>query len=175
MTDLNFVVGTAEQPISAIAGFSQTYEVLAASASDRMGDGSLDTATYWSGKLRTVISGDGWTPPVLLGLNFDSNLTLKCGAPIAVQDATTSVTLPAARRTDAGHTPVGFAIVGGELVATTISSIVSNVATLASVSGASAYVVWYWPELTVQVTERPRQDTATGAAVHRWSLTAEEV
>jgi len=175
MSDLNFVLGTAEQPIASIAGFSQTYELLAATESDRMVDGSLDTSTHWAGKLKTRISGEGWTPPVLLGLDYTSQMTLKCGAPIAAQDASNTVTIPAARRTDTGHTPVGFAIVDGKEVQTPITGIVANVATLTTVTGASSYVVWYWPEITVQVTERPTQDTATGAATHRWSFAAEEV
>jgi hypothetical protein len=93
--------------------------------------------------------------------------------PNGVTAATNSVTLPAARRSDADHDPVGFALVGDELVPTNIGSIIANVATLDVVAGATAYEVWYWPELTVAVvrnTAKGQQDNS-----YQWTIEAEEI
>jgi len=169
----NFIIGGIEQPIAAIAGFSQDYVDLDASNTERMADGSLDVATYWSGKLRTELSGDGWVPPVFSGIATDAPLVLACGIARAIWSGSTAITLPAARRTDSGHTPLAFALVDGNLVATDYTLTV-NAATLTAVTGASAYVMWYWPQITAVVLDVSHTgDTAAG--LHRWRLVAEEV
>lgn len=163
-----------------LVDFTQTYEPLAGRARLRMMDGTGVQQAWWT-KLRTTLSATGWWPPGLDGIDYDATMTLRCAAPRTLQAASNVIAIPAARRTDTGYTPQGYAVLrgasphvgGGDLVPVSIS-IVGNVATLGVVTGAVGYQVAYWPELTV-LADPPTIDTDTGGATHRWMLTAEEV
>ena len=128
-----------------------------------------------------MLTGAGWWPSGLESLDYDDPLTLLCGGPFTILSASNVIALPAARRTDAGYTPVGYArksgagaaVGGGELVPTPLS-IATDAATLTPVSGATGYQVAYWPALTVIATPPTFEADLPGAA-HRWTLTAEEV
>ena len=175
-----FSLGGVVVPIESALDFSQTYEPLGGVARLRMMSGALVQQVGWR-KLRTTLSGAGWWPSGLEGLDYDSALTLLCAAPRAILSASNVIALPAARRTDAGFAPIGHAVVpgasvgvsGGDLVPTAVS-IADNLATLTPVTGAIGYQITYWPQITVFVTSRATQADLPGAA-HRWSLTAEEI
>jgi len=89
-----------------------------------------------------------------------------------VRSASNAIALPVNRRSDIA--PVGYAIVNGKLVATDISDITDNIATLDTVSGASAYKVDYWPEITI-VGGDFEESVDANTGVWSWSLTGEEV
>lgn len=153
----------------------QSYDDATRRSLMEMGDGSLVSRTYagTSGKINTRISGNSaWAAAPLSGLDYSSAMTLKCAEPRAIHGATVSITIPSARRIDTGYTPRGYAVVGGSLVETTITGIVSNVCTLTAVSGATGYEVHYWPEITVHAkfTESLASDTAHYA----WALECRE-
>lgn len=160
-------------PTEAVPEFDQRYEDLAGQTFRRTADGSGILRSGWQGKISTRITGRGWVPGGLETLALNTTHTIKCAMPRAVSSATVSVTLPAARRTDSGHTPIGFALVGDSLVSTAITGIASNVATLTAVSGASGYRVHYWPQITAVITAN--ENTGNHQAEFRWSIEAEEV
>lgn len=175
-----FELGGLKIAVETVLGFTQTYEPIGGRARLRMMGGNAVQQVWW-GKLRTQLSGDGWWPPGLDGLDYDGELTLLCAVPRTLQSASNVIALPSARRTDAGYTPQGYAIVrgqspqvgGGDLVPTTLS-LAGDVATLGTVTGAVGYHVAYWPALTV-LADPPTTEGDVAAATHRWSLTAEEV
>jgi len=169
-----FSLGGIDVPIECFADFEQSYDVLTSSSILRMSDGSAIKQTAWGGKLKINTSGSGWAPLGFTGLNFENPLLFKCAKPRALDGATEIITLPAARRTDSGYTPIGFAVVDNELVETPIDSLVANVATLITVANATAYRVHYWPEISVFVKE-PAENWNKSGNSHGWSFEAEEV
>lgn len=166
-------IGSIIVPTESLLEFSQDYQDLEASDFSRVADGSGILRTSWSGKLSTTITGSGWIPSAFDNVAQGGMHTIKCAVPRQVSSATTSVTLPAARRTDSGHTPIGFALVGDLLIETPITGIVANVATLTTVSGALGYRVHYWPQIVAVIL----RNTCRGAsaAVYDWSIEAEQV
>ncbi len=176
-----FELGGVRVPIESVGSFSQSYEPLGGAARLRMMSGALVQQVTWR-RLRTTLTGDGWWPSGLETLDYDAPLTLLCAAPRAILSASNVIALPAARRTDAGYTPQGFARVagssaasvgGGELVPTAVA-IAADVATLTTVAGATGYQIAYWPSLSVLADPPTMEADITGAA-HRWTLTADEV
>ena len=99
--------------------------------------------------------------------------------PRQVSSNTTTVTLPASRRTDAGQTPIAFALVNDYLMPTTISNAAdinaqtTNDAILASVADATSYRVHYFPEIVAAI--RSANCTGTNQASFEWVVEAEEV
>lgn len=164
-------IGALVLPLHARHGLSQRYETLGGRASLRFSDGSLLVQRAWA-KLRTTIDGEGSIPPGLAGLDTVGAVTLKCIAQRTVGGGT-SITLPAARRSDGDHAPRAYAQVG-DLAVETALSIVANVATLTPVAGAELYWVSYYPQLTVICAPTEERVDVNGA-VYGWSLTAEEV
>jgi hypothetical protein len=150
--------------------FSQNYSSKRVGVDHQMGDSSTTRQTLLGTdeKIKTRIDGFGWQSPNLAGETFTQPVLLKCVKPRVVNSSTVAVTLPAARRTDTGYTPTGYAIVAGEEVATTINDITANVATLIAVTGATSYHVQYVPEITVFATyvETYSSDDDT----YTWSL-----
>ncbi len=174
-----FEIGGLKIATEAVLGFEQVYEPMAGAARLRLMSGAAVQQVWWR-KLRTVLSGDGWWPPGLDGLDYDATLTLLCAVPRTLQAASNVIALPAARRTDTGYTPQGYALVrgaspqvgGGDLVPTTLG-LAGDVATLGTVAGAIGYHVAYWPALTVWA-DPPTVSGDVASATHRWTLTAEE-
>lgn len=177
---MSLILGTVRIPLEAALGLTQRYEPLGGVARLRLMSGAAVQQVHWR-RWRTTIEGDGWWPPGLDGLDYDAPLTLACIQQRTLQSASNIIVLPAARRADAPYTPVGHAIVpgagtvalGGDLVPTALA-LVGDTATLTTVTGAVAYQVTYWPQLTVFADPPAAQLDAAGAA-HRWSLVAEEV
>ena len=175
-----FVLGGVVVPVESVLDFTQGYEPMGGTARLRLMSGAAVQQVWWR-KLRTTLSGAGWWPSGLEGLDYDSALTLLCAAPRTLLSASNVIALPAARRTDAGYTPIGHArlpgggtqVGGGDLVPTPLS-IASHVATLTPVTGATGYQVAYWPALSV-LADPPSMESDLPAAAHRWTLTAEEI
>ena len=134
--------------------FNQAYSSKRVSTDHQMGDGGTirQTLIGTENKLRTQINGWGWMPLNLAGLDYSQPMLLKCFDPRIVAGASETITLPAARRSDAGYTPIGYAMVGDEEILTTIDNITDDVATLVTMPGATSYHVQYVPEITVLAT-----------------------
>ena len=150
--------------------FNQTYEPLGGRTVHRMGDGTAALQQSFS-KIKTVLTGQGWTPGGLDNLDYTQAMLLKCAAP-RIQTSTSNImTIPADRRSDGDFVPIGFAVVDGVQVETTIG-IVVDLATLGVVSGASSYQVQYYPEITVYAEFDESSDLSN--ANYNWTLTCEE-
>lgn len=166
-------------PTESIFEFDQQTEKLAARDIRRLADSTLRIRETWSGPLALVMRGKGWAPTGLEALDTGSTHTISCIQRRQVRGASTTITLPAARRVDAEHDPVGYAIVNGELVETTITNLAAinakstNDATLTVVGGASGYAVDYWPELVVAITRNTAK--ADNANTFEWTIEGEEV
>lgn len=169
MIDLE--IGGIAVPIDAKHQVDQDYEDIRASTTHRMKNGSAVRQQRWS-KIRTTIRGSGWTPVGLSGLDYSQPMMLKCIGERAVAGATTTITLPGGYRTDGDYAPRGYAIVGDELEETSIS-VTGGVATLGTVSGAAAYHVIYYPEITVYAEFN--DSFSLSSADFDWALECEEV
>ncbi|MET0047472.1 MAG: hypothetical protein ABW066_06795 [Sedimenticola sp.] len=173
---ISFSIGGITIPVEAGNGtIEQTYEDVSRSTTHEMGDGSLIKQTYVGAgkKLRTTISGsEAWVPPCFGGLDFDAPQLLKCSTPRAIHGAGRIITVPAARRSDAGYTPKGYAIKNDVVIETGVESIVGDTVTLDTVTGAEGYVVHYWPEITVYATFTETGDQAS--AHYGWQLVCRE-
>lgn len=137
----------------------------------RMMNGAAIVQQHWR-RLRVRAGGSGIVPAGLAGLDYTARHTLRSSATRAVQAAGSVIAVPAARRTDTGYAPRGYAVVDGRYYATPID-LVGDTATLTAVAGASGYGVIYFPELTVYA--RFSQGASAAGARHSWEIEAEEV
>lgn len=169
----SLIVGGIVMPdYAASLGFDQRYaDATGGTVFLRMLDGSGIIQSHWK-KLVTTATGRGSMPAPFGQLDKAVTHEISCAQHIDIQSLSTTITVPSARRADTGYTPIGYAIVNGIHVATPIVSIVSNVATLASVSGATAYIVRYWPKFMAFIAYETGGDLLS--AVSTWSLVAEE-
>lgn len=150
---------------------SQTYETLGGRALLRMLSGAGVLQSHWA-KVRTVIRGTGRFPDQLAGVDWSASFSIECAAPLGIHSANTTVTIPAARRTD--WAPFAKALVGGRLVSTPMS-IAVNTCTLTAVAGATSYMVYYFPTLTCYAVAPPsRSFDGRTQGNNGWELIAEE-
>lgn len=168
-------IGSLEIPLLAAFELDQTYSPLG-------GDGILRTMSGAGIKQQTwrrtqiTTSGSGWLPAGLDTLDTSAQLSLSCVVPRCVPAvfATRQATLPAARRTDAGHLPWGIALRADGSAVVTTASLAGNVATLAAVDDAVSYQAMYFPVFTVWAS-RPTDSGTPHDASYRWELVCEEV
>ena len=167
-------VGALDIQLLAALDIEQTYAPIGGEGIQRTAGGSGIKQMTWK-KTRITTSGGGWLPAGLDTLDTSVQIALACIVPRAVPAvfATRQATLPAARRSDAGHLPWGVAIMAdGSPIATT-ASLVGNVATLGAVTGAVAYQAMYLPLFTCWAM-RPTDSGNRGDASYRWELICEE-
>lgn len=157
--------------VQAAGDISQTFEQIGGFTLHRMLNGAGVPQSHWR-KLATTISGSGWVPAGLSGLDYDATHVLKSVAARSLQATGNVITVPTARRTDSGYEPTGYAIVNGRYVPTPLV-LVTNTATLTTVAGAQGYGVRYWPQITVHA--RFTEDTRMVGAGWSWRIEAEEV
>lgn len=172
-TGKSFELGGVVVPWRAALDHDQQIEAIGAMSTVRLLDGSAVRQTAWRGKLRVTLSGSGWTPLGLSGLDYTQAMTLKCAIPETVQSAVAAITLPAARRTDSGYAPFAQAHMADGSTVDTSVSVVGDVATCTAISGAIGYSVWYWPQLTVFADEPTRTGSA-GTGDFGWQIVCEE-
>lgn len=77
------IVAGIELPLRARLDFTQTFEPVGGASSRRMASGALFKMRQWQ-RWRTTISGAGWVPPQLLGIDYDQPYTLECAAALAL-------------------------------------------------------------------------------------------
>lgn len=124
-------------------------------------------------KLYTVINGQGRLPAALGGVDWSAAVEVSWASPVRIQSASNVITAPAARRTDE-WVPHGYALVDGAEVATDISSVSGDDYTLATVAGATAYELAYYPKIMMLVDQLPRQNFNARGEASSWSLSARE-
>lgn len=167
-------IGSVAIPQHAALDLEQTYERLGDSPPLRTANGTGIKQIAWS-KIRTVISGGGWSPPGLDALDYTQQHAVACIAPRAVNaDSSREAVLPAARRSDAGHLPFGFAFMPDGVRVETACVVIADTATLDAVTDAIAYQALYYPLLTCWL-QRPTESVQRADASYRWELVAEEV
>lgn len=167
----NMIIGGVTIGFNAAHQINQTYETLGGRSLRRMMSGAGQLQTHWS-KLRTVISGAGRAPEGLDSLDYSTALTLSCMAPRSAWSATTAVTIPASTAYRSDWAPHGYALVNGIMVPTAIS-IAGTTATCSAVSGASGYVVAWYPVLSCFFSPPSRTFNGRGGNTG-WKLVGEE-
>lgn len=167
-------IGTLEIPTRAALDLEQTYEYIGGETTLRTVNGSGIKQQTWK-KTRTTISGGGWLPPGIAALDTAAILAVACIVPRAIgADASRQATLPAARRSDAGHTPWAVAILPGDGIVATSLTFAGDVGTAGLVAGALGYLIHYYPLLSCLVN-RPAESGSRAEASYRWEIVAEEV
>lgn len=165
------LIDSVRLPDYACLDITQTLEEIGGYTRKRKLSGALVEQRHWD-KLRTEVSAQSTVPPGVEDMVRDQEFALSCIQPMVVNGASTTIVIPAARRSDTGYTPVAHAIVDGVLTSTSIS-ISTNTCTLGTVSGADSYRVTYWPVLTMRGDVNVSFDRYQG--LYNWTLTAEEV
>lgn len=150
-----------------------SIEPLRGSALVRMGNGEAVQMTHWSGKRSGTISGAGWMPPGLDGLDYTQPIELLSVQQETITGSANAVALSSSPRPD--HAPWALALVGRDWVATPCS-VVDGIATATPVVGASLYSISWFPAITVFAAP-PSKGVSRGnsATPHSWSITFEEV
>jgi hypothetical protein len=135
----------------------------------RMSDGAGYKMTRYQ-KMAGSISGQGWMPPGLDGLDYSEPLELRSTQVSTMQSTGLVFTLVSTARPD--QAPWAFALVGDEWVAAEVAT-VAGVATVTAVAGATQYQVWWMPVYSVFAT-RPPKSQSSATATHSWSIAWEE-
>ena len=171
---LTFILGGLSVPFQSHLDLNQDYEEEQSSRVTRHSDGSARKQTAWRGKLRMRISGNGWVPPGLDTLDYESSMEMSCIALRAVTSTERVITIPAARRSDQGFEPFAAATVDGGKIDAAISNRIGNVYTIAAVSGAQFYHMYYYPKLQVFASLPIQRHDAINDK-YSWELEAREV
>ncbi|HBS81000.1 MAG: hypothetical protein CMK99_13660 [Pseudomonas sp.] len=144
-------------------------EPIGGESSVRLSGGALVSMTHWE-RMSGSISGNGWMPPGLDGLDYSQPLELRSTKVKSVSGTGLSYTLTSTPRPDVA--PWGMALVG-ELWIDAACSVTDGVATLTAVPGASGYRVCWMPIYSVKA-KRPSESQDNGTGSHSWSITWEE-
>ena len=162
--------------LPALAGLrvDQSYELIGGEAVLRAMSGAGLKQETWR-KLRVTTSGSGWIPAGLESLDTTVTHIVGCVVPRRAQAvfATRQATLPAGRRSDAGHLPYGMAFLPSGDFVRVGATLVGNVATVEAVAGAVAYAVGYYPQITAWLM-RPAASGSPSEASHDWEIVFEE-
>lgn len=157
--------------------FSQDYTPISGATVNRMQNGAAVKQTHWE-KLATSISCSGVIPTAIAQIDFADQYLMRCGAKRAISSSSPNITLPAARRSDAGYEPQGYGLIedgygrGEWQESTTVMA--GDVAQITPVAGATLYRAYYWPEFYV-FSEPPNESANVHGADFNWNLSAEEV
>ena len=159
-------------PIVLHAGAPEcSVEGVEGAATVRMSTGTLVKMTHWNGKAAGSISGNGWMPPGLDGLDYSQPLELLSTQPETISTTATSAALSSEPRSDVA--PWALALVGREWVPTACSY-AAGIATATPVAGATLYAFYWLPAFQVFAT-KPSKGLNTGAASHSWSISWEQI
>ncbi|MDZ4334274.1 MAG: hypothetical protein U1A62_11475 [Pseudomonas sp.] len=139
----------------------------------RMSLGGLVQMTHWSGKASGTISGQGWMPPGLDGLDYTQPLEFLSLQPESITGTALAVVLNSTPRGD--QAPWALALVEGEWLPTPCV-LDGDLVTITAVTDAVLYTVSWLPKYMV-FASRPSKNLSTGgaSAVHGWSITWEEI
>lgn len=150
---------------------NQSYQDIDGSTLHRMLDGAAIKQSHWS-KIGTSLNGEGFLPSGIDALDFGQPLVLKCAVARAIQSVTNVINLPPNRRSDV---PVIVrAIKDTDYQQLTPSVVVGDVVTANVVTGAKAYIAYYWPEITV-FANPIQEDVDRNGSNWSWSIECEEV
>lgn len=148
----------------------ESEESIGGDSVQRMSDGTGVIQTYWS-KMAGSISGQGWMPPGLDGLDFSQPLELRTTQVNSMQGAGLVFALPSAPRPD--QAPWAHALIGDQWKSTPCST-VDGVVTVTAVTGAEAYRVSWMPVYIVKARRPPKTQDSSSAS-HSWSIAWEQL
>lgn len=149
---------------------TESLEPIAAGSNTlRMSDGAAVRQTHWQ-KMSGTISGQGWMPSGLDGLDYSLPLELRLTKLQAMAGAGLSYTLTGTPRPDVPAW--GLALVGRDWVRTACS-VVDGVAILTAVAGATQYRACWMPVFSV-FCARPTESQDASGNTHSWQLNWEE-
>lgn len=136
----------------------------------RMSDGSAVKQQHWR-RSAGVISGSGWMPPGLDGLDYTQPLELRSTKQRNQVGEGPTFTLLETPRPDVE--PWAQALIGGRDWVKVPCTFADGVVTVPPVPGATLYQASYMPVFSVFANE-PGGSQSSGTAVHSWSITWEE-
>ncbi len=167
---MSIKIGSIVIPYSSGFDVRQTYEEIEAKTTLRTRSGAAILQSRWK-RLKSTISGSGWNPAALDGIDKTIMQDVYCVEPLSVYGATVSITIPHSYRTDAEYIPQGAALVDGDIVATPVS-LSGQTATLTAVAGATQYQVNYYPIITGVLTITKSGDIDN--QVRGWTIQVEQ-
>lgn len=144
----------------------QSVERLGGEAVVRLSDGDAVKMAHWS-KASGSISGDGWMPPGLDGLDYSQPLELRLTQPECITGTATTVPLTSTPRPDVA--PWALALVGDQWQATPCT-VLDGVATITAAASAELYALYWMPVYSVFASKPGKSMGAT----HGWSINWEE-
>ena len=151
--------GAPEESIGPIGGSS----VL------RMSAGAGVKMQHWQ-RSAGGISGSGWMPPGLAGLDYSQPLELRSTKVTSHVGAGPAFTLLGTPRPDVE--PWAQALIGDEWVRVP-STFSDGVVTVPPVPGATLYQACYMPVFSI-FADAPSETQSSGTATHGWSINWEE-
>lgn len=168
------IIAGVEIPLEAFPASQEYARLDEGRAVHTMLNGAALVQTHFD-KLVTRISGEGWAPSALDGVDWGVPVEISCIKPRCVVSNTVSALLPAARRSDLSPLPSVFAmaVVAGELVPTTVS-MAGHLATAAAVPSATSYRFCYYPKLNFVAPQGVTESLSLGGATYSWSIEARE-
>lgn len=157
-------------PIVAHSGApEETIEPIGGNAVLRMSDGSAVKQQHWS-RMSGSISGQGFMPPGLDGLDYTQPLELRSTKVQNMVNASPTFVLIGTPRPDVE--PWAQALVGEQWVPTP-STFEDGQLTAVAVPGASLYQASWLPVYSV-FGNKPSGSQSTGTAMHSWTFNWEE-
>jgi hypothetical protein len=136
----------------------------------RLSGGEGVKMSHW-GKAAGTISGQGWMPPGLDGLDYSQPLELRLTAQESIVGDSRAFILTSTPRDD--REPWAFGLVGARWVQTPCS-LDGLVATADLVVGATKYMVQWMPVYNVFASKPPKTQSS-GQGSFGWTITWEEI
>lgn len=165
------IVDGIEIPLHAMLDVTQSLAREGGDSTIRMEDGSLVPQYSWERWLYRV-SARGTLRPGLDKLNRHTAYEILTADWQDVSSTINVITLPSARRADAGHTPRGYAYVPVNGLVPTAVVLIDDVATLAPIVDATYYIAQYLPQFTALVDFTRERQRNSGEV--SWTLVARE-
>lgn len=136
----------------------------------RLSGGEGVKMTHW-GKAAGTVSGSGWMPPGLDGLDYSQPLVLMLTSQECIVGDGQTHTLTSLPRPD--KAPWAFGLVGSQWVSTSCSML-GSVATADLVVGATKYMIQWMPIYNVFASKPPKTQSS-GQGSFGWTIAWEEV
>lgn len=157
-------------PIVLHAGAPElSEEAIGGSSVLRLSGGAGVKQQHWE-RMAGSVSGSGWIPPGLDGLDYSQPLELRSTQVNAIHGAGPTFTIPGTPRPDV--LPWADALVGDQWVSVSCS-VVDGVATVGTAASATLYRVCWMPVYSV-FANKPAKTQSSGSASQGWSINWEE-
>jgi hypothetical protein len=167
---VNLIIDGVEITLRSAIELKQTYSPVEPGVVLRKADGSaIKQVPSWS-KLKTEISGSGWLPEGLSGVDFSDSVVVDCVGQRSITSDSNAIAISDTVRPDVD--PWGIAFVNGHWVDVG-SSWAGGTLTIDVISAATLYQARWFPRLTLLCSE-PATETDHNNATYGWTLTGEE-